>query len=77
MVIFRLENLIVKEREQNEADVVSYKKKKIAEANKNLYTPEFVQLEMAKSLSNNTKFYFSGSDNVLGNLLSTIMAKGN
>jgi hypothetical protein len=50
----------VQEREESLADVENYKKKKEAEANKILYTEQFVQLEMAKALSNNTKFFFSG-----------------
>ena len=68
-----LENDIVKKREESRADVAAYKKNKEAEANNALYTKEFVQLEMAKSLSNNTKFFFSGETSVLGGLLNNIM----
>merc|ERR1712079_796633 len=50
---------IVKDREENIANLAAYKKEKQSEANKKLYSPEYVKLEMAKSLSNNTKFYFS------------------
>jgi hypothetical protein len=53
--------------------VANYKKKKEAEANKILYTEQFVQLEMAKALSNNTKFFFSGDQSMLGGLLNKIM----
>jgi len=66
---------IVKSREENIANIAAYKKEKQAEANKNLYSPEFIKLEMAKSLSNNTKFYFSGENSALGGLLSKILTR--
>merc|ERR1719305_367432 len=65
--------LIVKAREENVADIAAYKKQKQSEANKNLYSPEYLKLEMAKALSNNTKFYFSGENSPLGGLLSKIL----
>jgi hypothetical protein len=68
-----VENEIIKERETNKANVDAFTKEKMAEANINLYTPEFVRLEMAKSLSQNTKFFFSGEDSPLGAVLSKIM----
>ena len=68
-----MENDIVKRREESNADVENYKKKSMAEANKLLYTPEFLQLESARSLANNTKFYFSGENTVLGGLLQGFM----
>ena len=40
-----LENDILKEREQNQADVDKYKKTQDAEANSALYTPDFIKLE--------------------------------
>merc|ERR1712203_1096545 len=61
-----LDILIVKAREENVADLAAYKKEKQSEANKNLYSPEYIKLEMAKALSNNTKFYFSGENSPLG-----------
>ena len=67
------ENEIVKERENSLADVEAYKKTKQAEANKELYSEQYIQLEMAKSLSNNTKFFFSGETSVLGGLLQKVM----
>jgi len=66
---------IVKSREENIANIAAYKKEKQAEANKNLYSPEFIKLEMAKALSNNTKFYFSGENSALGGLLSKILTR--
>jgi len=64
---------IVKDREENIADIAAYKKEKQSEANKKLYSPEYIKLEMAKSLANNTKFYFSGEESALGGLLSKIL----
>ena len=58
--ISTLENEILKDRKKNTADVENYAKKQLAEANKNLYSPSYVQLEMAKSMSKNTKFFFGG-----------------
>ena len=70
-----LENDILKEREQNQADVDKYKKTQDAEANSALYTPDFIKLEMAKALSQNTKFFFSGESSPLGAILSKIMGQ--
>merc|ERR1712039_847265 len=67
------ENEIVKERENSLADVEAYKKLKQAEANKELYSEQYIRLEMAKALSNNTKFFFSGETSVLGGLLQKVM----
>ena len=67
-----LENEILKEREQNKADVENYKKSKAAEANTKLYSKEYIQLEMAKSLSNNTKFFFSGESSPLGAIFAKV-----
>ena len=60
-------------REESNADVEHYKKVKQAEANSRLYTDQYVRLELAKALSNNTKYFFSGENSVLGGLLSKIM----
>ena len=67
------ENEIVKERENSLADVEAYKKVKQAEANKELYSEQYIRLEMAKALSNNTKFFFSGETSVLGGILQKVM----
>ena len=71
-----IENRIIKDREENQANVDSYKKEKQAEANKQLYSEQYIQLELAKSLSENTKFYFSGETSPLGGLLSKILGQG-
>ena len=69
----QLQNEIVKAREESVADVEAYKKRKAAEANQQLYSDQYVKLEMARALSNNTKFFFSGETSVLGGLLNNIM----
>lgn len=76
LALSKLENSIVKEREQNKADVDNYKKSKAAEANQRLYTKEYVQLEMARSLAENTKFYFSGETSPLGSVLAKVLGQG-
>jgi regulator of protease activity HflC (stomatin/prohibitin superfamily) len=70
-----LENEILKDRLKSKADVENYSKKKLAEANQNLYSKEYIQLEMVKSLSNNTKFFFSGENSPLGSVLAKIMGQ--
>ena len=70
-----LENAIVKEREENVANVANYRKTQEAEANARLYTKDFVRLELAKSLSQNTKFFFSGESSPLGAVLTKIMGE--
>ena len=68
-----LQNEIIKDREENQANVDAYKKEKSAQANKQLYSPDYVKLEMAKALSQNTKFYFSGETSPLGSLLNKLL----
>merc|ERR1712141_241740 len=70
-----LENQIIKEREENQANVDNYKKTQEAEANARLYTGDYVKLEMAKALSENTKFFFSGESSPLGAVLTKIMGE--
>ena len=70
-----LEKQILKDRLKSKADVENYSKIKVAEANKNLYSPAYIQLEMAKALSNNTKFFFSGDESPLGSVLAKIMGQ--
>ena len=70
--ISAIENSILREREQNQADVAQYRIEKEAEANNKLYTDKYVQLNVARSFTNNTKFYFSGENSQLGAFLSLI-----
>merc|ERR1712080_119154 len=74
--ISALENQIHKEREENKANITNYAKTKLAEANALLFNNEgYVQLEMAKSLSTNTKFFFSGEGSPLGSVFAKIMGQ--
>ena len=69
-----LENDILKARKENDANIQNYAKKQLALANKELFNNTgYIQLEMAKALSTNTKFFFSGEQSALGALLSKVM----
>ena len=46
---------------------------KEAEANKLLFTPEYVKLTMAKAISPNMKYYFSGENSIVSGLIGKIM----
>ena len=46
---------------------------KEAEANKVLFTPEYVKLTMAKAISPNMKYYFSGENGIVSGLIGKIM----
>jgi len=70
--VSRITNEIQKEREENIANIEKYKIEKAAEANSKLYTKDYIQLNLAKALSNNTKFYFSGENSPLGGLMTKI-----
>ena len=61
---------IIQDTEENKANNAAYEKKKRAESNKELYSDKFIQLELAKALVNNTKFYFSGETSPLGALMT-------
>ena len=72
--ISTLNNFIVKEREENRANVEKYAKEQLAAANVKLFDNKgYVQLETAKSLSQNTKFFFSGEGSPLGSILAKVM----
>ena len=69
-----IQNEIYKIAEENVANVTAYKRKKEAESNTLLYSTDgYVALEMAKTLSQNTKLYFSGENSPLGAVFSRIM----
>lgn len=75
--ISRIENQIRKEKEESIADIAKYKATKEAESNTLLYTDQYVQLEMAKSLTQNTKLYFSGQNSEIGALMGNIFKNNN
>jgi len=58
---------------ENEANIKAYGIEKEAEANRKLLTAEYVKLNMAKAISPNTKYYFSGEKGIVSGLLSKIM----
>merc|ERR1711974_419947 len=58
---------------ENEANIKAYAIEKEAEANRKLLTAEYVKLNMAKAISPNTKYYFSGEKGIVSGLLSKIM----
>jgi len=68
-----INNEIKKAAENNEADIAKYKLEKEAEANAALYTDKYIQLNLAKFLANNTKFYFSGEQSEIGSIFSKIL----
>lgn len=68
-----IQNEIIKRAEENLANVNAYKKEKEAEANKQLYSQEYIALELSKSMSQNTKFYFSGETSPLGAVMDKIL----
>merc|ERR1719435_524011 len=72
--ISEINNKIVRDKQNNLADIAKYAKDKEAAGNTQLYSPEYVKLQVAQSLANNTKFFFSGQDSVLGGLLTKILA---
>merc|ERR1712110_315190 len=58
---------------ENEANIKAYAIEKEAEANRKLLTAEYVKLNMAKAISPNTKYYFSGEKGIVSGLLSKIL----
>merc|ERR1711892_494162 len=70
-----INNQIVRDRQNNLADIAKYAKDKEAAGNQALLSPEYVKLQVAQSMSNNTKFFFTGQESVLGGLLSKILTK--
>ena len=72
--ISEINNQIVRDKQNNLADIAKYAKDKEAAGNQALFSPQYVKLQVAQSLVNNTKFFFSGQDSVLGGLLTKILA---
>lgn len=68
-----IQNAIMKDQKENMANIEKYRIEKEAEANAKLLTDQYIKLNLAKSLSNNTKFYFSGDQSALGGILAKII----
>ena len=71
--VSEINNKIEQDKENNLADIAEYAKQAEARGNKELFSPDYVKLEVAKSLANNTKIFFSGENTALGGLLSKIL----
>lgn len=72
--VSKINNEIHKEQEENMARVENFKRKLAAEANEVLYSDNYIKLEMAKALSNNTKLFFSGDQSALGAIFNKILS---
>lgn len=73
----RIKNQVFEETERMKADVSSYVIASEAESNQKLLTDNYVKLNLAKSLGNNTKMYFSGPDSVLGSIMGQVFKNNN
>ena len=73
----RINNDVYEETNRMKADVSSYVKKSEANSNQELLTDQYVKLQVAKLLSNNTKMYFSGGESVLGSVLGQVFGNVN
>ena len=71
--ISKLNNEIIRAAEETKANNEFYKSAKQAESNQKLYTRRYVKLNLAKSLTNNTKIYFSGENSLLGKILEQVL----
>ena len=67
-----IRNELETERMKSDADANKYVHEKEAESNKVLLTDQFVRLEIAKAVGNNTKMFFSGGDSIVGSILNGI-----
>lgn len=67
-----INNAIFTAKMINEADTMTYVQESEASSNKLLFTDEYIKLQIAKSLMNNTKMYFSGSESLVGSLISQV-----
>ena len=74
--IGEIDNLMRKKKEETNADIDSYKEASKAETNKLLLTDQYIKMEMAKSLTANSKMYFSGQDSALGSILNQVLTIG-
>lgn len=54
-----INNQINLDRVQADADAVFYRSQREAEANKLMFTPEYIRLKLIEAISKNTKLYFA------------------
>ena len=69
----RVNNTILREREEVAANLEKYRVERVAEANLQLHTEAFVRLSLARDMAQNTKFYFSGENSLLGGLVNRVL----
>ena len=55
------------------ADVSNYVDNSKAESNQKLLTDNYIKLQLARSIANNTKMFFSGENSALGAVLSQLL----
>ena len=70
-----LNDKILEAREKSRAKTHLFKVQQEATANRELFTDKYVKLNLAKSLTNNTKLYFSGVNSLLGKILEETLGK--
>jgi len=71
-----IEDQTMLHHEKTVADSAFYMSKKAAEANQLLYTPEYLKIELMKSLGNSTKIYFGPSlQNLVSHFLEVLSGK--
>ena len=61
------------DRQKIMADASSYADKSRADSNEKLLTDNYIKLQLAKSLTNNTKIFFSGTNSAVGSVLDQIL----
>merc|ERR1712080_501301 len=71
--VSQMNNDLLKRAAETEADIKKAAIEKEAEANLNLFTPEYIKLEMAKAISPNTNYYFSGDSAIVGAVMEKIV----
>jgi len=72
--ISELNNALLKLAGEVEADIKKAAIEKEAEANLKLFTPEYIKLNMAKAISPNTKYYFSGDNAIVSAVMEKIVS---
>jgi len=71
--ISEMNNALLKLAGETKSDIKKAAVEKEAEANLKLFTADYVKLEMAKSVSPNSKYYFSGENGIVSSLLQRIV----
>jgi len=68
-----MNNALLRLKAETEADIKKAAIEKEAEANLKLFTPEYIKLQMAKAISPNTKYYFSGDNAIVSSVMERII----